>query len=334
MVIDDKVIDVSVKDVIYKLKSELAKVGIQRFKKIKLVGDDLQVTCPIHKDGNESKPSAGITLKDTDKVSAGTIHCFTCGYKATLPKLIEDCFGVHSRHHEFGKQWLLKNFLYTGIIERKPLVVDTRKKVEPRQYISETELEKYRYYHPYMFKRKLTEEIITKFDVGYDKDFIFETIKDGKVYREYIGECITFPTNDEFGNCLFITRRAINKKFFNYPQDVMKPVYGLDKIPKDCKTVIVCESIINALTCWVYGYPAVALLGTGSAEQYEILQRSHIRKYLLGFDGDNAGDNGAKNFIQNMHNYASITKLQIPRGKDINDLSKEEFKNILESSEI
>jgi len=316
MNIDNKIIDTPIYDIILKLKSELAKKGINRFNNIKQCGNDIQVTCPIHKNGAEKKPSAGITTVDSDKTPAGTIHCFTCGYIASLPKLVEDCFDIHTQNNQWGKDWILDNFLYNELLERKSLEITQRKKVTPRQYVSEAELEQYRYYHPYMYKRKLTDEIITKFDVGYDKNT----------------NCITFPTNDEYGNCLFITRRNVDKKFFNYPRDACKPVYGLDKLPKDCKQVIVCESIINALTCWVYGIPAVALLGLGTSEQYKILQKSGIRKYLLGFDGDDAGDRGAKSFTQNMHNYAKIVKLNVPRGKDINDLSKEEFEKLLENT--
>lgn len=315
MNIDNKIIDTPVYDILLKLKSELQKKGINKFSQIKPCGNDIQVTCPIHKNGLEKRASAGITTVDTDKVSAGTIHCFTCGYTASMPKLIEDCFDIHSANNEWGKNWILDNFLYNELLERKSLQISERKAVIPRQYISESELEKYRYYHPYMYKRKLTDEIITKFDVGFDRDT----------------NCITFPTNDEYGNCLFITRRNVDKKFFNYPKNASKPVYGLDKLPKGCKQVIVCESIINALTCWVYGFPAVALLGLGTAEQYKILQKSGIRKYILGFDGDTAGDRGAKMFMQNMHNYAKIVSLNVPRNKDINDLSKEEFKKLLEN---
>lgn len=316
MRIDNKEITTPIIDIMLKLRQELGRLGIQKFNQMKVVGDNLQVTCPFHKDGLESHASAGISLKSTDTVQEATFHCFTCQKVATLPELVEFCFGVNTLNHEYGKKWLIDNFGGDDIIERPTLEIEGRKSISPRQYITEAQLSQYRYYHPYMYKRKLTDEIITKFDVGYDKDT----------------NSLTFPTNDEFGNCLFITRRNVNNKYFNYPSRVLKPVYGLDKLPKDCKTVIVCESIINALTCYVYGYPAIALLGLGTTHQYEILKRSPIRTYLLGFDGDSAGDKGAEKFIENLKSSATIIKLDIPRGKDINDLEKEEFEKILKTS--
>lgn len=313
MIVGNKSLNISVYEIILKLKEDLLKHGINRFKHIKRVGDELQVTCPMHKDGNENKPSAGILLSDKGDVPAGTIHCFSCNYTASLPKLISDCFGVDNI--EFGNAWLETNFDNKNIEERNTLIIPERDKVKPREFVSELELENYRYYHPYMYKRKLTDEIISKFDVGFDVNT----------------NCITFPTNDEYGNCLFITRRSVEKKFFNYPKDVEKPVYGLDKLPVGCKSVIICESIINALTCWVYGFPAVALLGLGTEHQYQILKRSGIRNFILGFDGDVAGENGAKKFIKNFKQNYSIKKLNLPQGKDINDLTKEEFEKLLKS---
>ena len=313
VVIDNKTINVSVYEIILRLKEDLAKHGVNRFKHIKQIGDELQVTCPMHKNGNETKPSAGILLTDKGDIPAGTIHCFSCNYTASLPRLISDCFDISNI--EFGKAWLETNFSSENIEERESITIPEREKIKPREFVSESELEKYRYYHPYMYKRKLTDEIISKFDVGYDMNT----------------NCITFPTNDEYGNCLFITRRSVDKKYFNYPKNVEKPVYGLDKIPTNCKEVIICESIINALTCWTYGYPAVALLGLGTEHQYNILKHSGIRKFILGFDGDSAGENGARKFIKNFAPDYSIRVLHLPKGKDINDLTEEEFKKLIKS---
>lgn len=309
----DKYINANVLTIIETLKQDLFLNGINKFNKIKVNNNNIQVTCPIHKEGQEQKPSAGIVLQGSEKVEEGTIHCFTCGYTATLPELISNCFGYYD-NGKFGENWLLKNFSNVDLRERKPLNLGKSSSPIKINYVTENELQSYRYYHPYMFKRKLTKEIISLFDVGYDQKT----------------NCITFPTWDEFGNCVFITRRSVEGKFFNYPSNVDKPVYALNKIPKNITNVVVCESIINALTCWVYGDYAIAMLGTGTEHQYEILKRSHIRKFILAFDGDEAGDNACKRFKRALRDKAIITKLEVPRGKDINDLSKEEYLNLIE----
>lgn len=308
IILNNKVINASVLDILTELQSQLKLNGIDKLKTIKLNGNNAQITCPSHKGGQESKPSAGVVLENSGSAQAGTCHCFTCGYVASLEEMVSNCFGYNDGGR-VGTRWLLENFSNDDIRQRKPLNLGVRQPKQVATYVSEEELDTYRYYHDYMYKRKLTDEVISMFDIGYD----------------HKTDCLTFPVNDENGNCVFIARRSVKGKFFNYPTEVLKPVYGLDKIPKEVKSVVICESIINALTCWVYGEYAVALLGTGTTEQYEILKRSHIRKFVLGFDGDTAGDKAAVRFKQALGKRAIITKLSIPRNKDINDLSKEEY---------
>ena len=102
-----------------------------------------------------------------------------------------------------------------------------------------------------------------------------------------------------------------------------KPIYGLDYLTGD--EAIVCESIINALTCWSYGYQAVALLGTGSEYQIEKLKSLPQRKIILALDGDSAGYKGTKKIYKALKDFKIVSILKVPEGKDINDLSKEEF---------
>jgi len=164
-----------------------------------------------------------------------------------------------------------------------------------------------------MWRRKLTPDIVQFFDVGFDPET----------------NCITFPVRDIYGNCVFVARRSVDTKWFNYPSGTNKPVYGLFKILQyGIKEVWVCESFINCLNCWQYGRPAVALIGTGSEQQYEILKKCGIRKFTLALDGDEAGYKGTQRFIEHLKNYAIIDVAQIPSGKDINDLTQQEFNNL------
>ena len=118
--IDNKVLNIDVLTIIEKLREDLALKGINRFNKIKVNNDNIQVTCPIHKNGQEQKPSAGIVLKGSEKVEEGTIHCFTCGYTATLPELVSDCFGFND-NGKYGKSWLLQNFASGDLRQRTSL---------------------------------------------------------------------------------------------------------------------------------------------------------------------------------------------------------------------
>ena len=308
MEINGVVFNCELHDILSELHKQLQANNIDLLNKMKDSGHDIMVQCPYHGNGKEKRPSAGIRKLD------GQFHCFACNEVHSLPEVISYCFGKNDVG-VFGWNWLLKNFLTVDIIERKDIKLDfSRNAVDEvkNQYVSERELAQYRYYHPYMYKRKLTDEIIDLFDVGYDK----------------ATQCITFPVRDENGNCLFVARRSVNVKFFNYPPFAKKSLYGLyelkclDKFPDE---VIVCESMLDALTCWVYGKYAVAMNGLGDAHLYQQLSELPCRKLILATDNDAAGCTARKRIRIAVKNKI-ITEYILPDGrKDINELSKEEF---------
>lgn len=312
--VDSTYINADVYQVINLLKTHLSLMGINLLNQIKPGRDNIQVTCPSHANGQERKPSCGIRTTEAEGKELGQVHCFACGYTASLPVFISNCFGKYDGGN-YGKKWLIHNFSNLEDTSNRKLNLNlTRAKTRAslgQDFISEEELESYRYTHPYMYQRGLTDEIIEKYDIGYDKKT----------------DCITMPIRDEKGRTLFFCRRSVKTKFFNYPSGVEKPIYGIYELPKDCKEIVVCESVFNALTCVKYGKPAIALLGTGNNFQFEQIKQLPVRKILLGFDGDEAGDNAVVRFKKYVNNKI-VHQLEIPRGKDINDLTKEEFDNL------
>lgn len=314
-------------DILQELKRQLEINGIHRFNEFKIGDKNIQFNCPIHNNGQERKPSCGVSIVNQENTPSGTVHCFACGYTATLEEMISHCFGKDD-FGAFGKEWLIKNFLTVSIENRKTIDLDLSRQQNNKQkqkFISEEELDTYRYYHEYMYKRKLTDEIIEKFDVGYDSNFKLVTNKTQKPLR-----CITFPVRDKDGNTLFIARRSVDMKLFHYPEGVDKPVYGLYELPKNTDEIIICESIFNALTCYVYGKPAVALLGLGTEYQYKQLRELPCRKFITALDPDKAGQKATQRLKRALGKNKLVTSYVIPEGKDINDLSKKEFENLLE----
>ena len=320
MEVNNHVILDDTQDILIELRKQLELNGVKRFAKFIDSGNNIQTNCPFHKEGQERKPSFGINKK------TGECHCFGCGWSGTLSEMISNCFGKDD-FGDYGNKWLIRNFLSVAVESRPDIDVDfcRRKKItsETKKYISEQELDSYRYTHPYMYKRKLTDEIIDLFDIGYDKNT----------------ECITFPNRDINGNCLFIARRSVKTKFFNYPQDVEKPVYGLYECNICAKTIknwfpneiIICESMLDALTCWVYGKYAVALNGTGNENQFKTLRNMPNRKFILATDMDEAGLKARERIRQSLGNKL-VTEYfwDINVAKDINDMNKEYFDSLKE----
>lgn len=298
-------------EVIRTLRDQLALKGIKRFGQIRRTYNNIMVSCPFHKDGQERHPSFGILTVEDKGRPPGTCHCFSCGYAGSLEDVVSRCFG-YADNGVFGRSWLLKNFVtFDGEGAERKVVLDvSRDDIEQKiNFVSEEELSKYRFYHPYMFKRKLTKEIIELFDVGYDKE----------------RDCITFPVRDTKGRTLFVGTRSIKGKKYLYPSDAQKPVYGLYEIKNiPLSELWICEGQINALTCWVYGKPAVALMGTGTDYQYSQLSLIDCRKFILALDPDKAGYEGCIKLKKALKD-KMLYRAKIPFKKDINDLSREEF---------
>ena len=314
MILNNVPFETDLMSILEELRSQLAANGIQLLHSMRDTPENIQVCCPYHKDGQERRPSAGI------KKSDGIFHCFTCGETHTLQEMISHCFG---RHNDvvgaFGWEWLLKNFLTVSVEERKSLNLDFLRTREEKAtlYISDDELDKYRVYHPYMWKRKMTPEVVEIFDIGYDK----------------ATNSITFPVRDIQGRCLFVARRSVATKFFNYPEGAEKPVYGLYELSRYgqyTKDVIICESMIDAIYFWTVGKYAVALNGLGNELQFRQLRNMQCRKFILCTDSDDAGMKARARIKKNVRNKL-ITEYVLPPGrKDANDCTPDELRNLKE----
>ena len=308
LILQGNIIDSDIQVILEKIRDETNSMFL---KDIIRRGDNVGITCAFHKNGQENHPSCYVyARRDNNEVPFGYFRCFTCGEHGNLYKLVAKCFGCT---FEEAKQWLIENFSRT-IADDIPLdlpeiILEKEKPV----YLDENDLEKFAYFHPYMFKRKLTKDIIIKFKIGWNPQT----------------DAITFPIWDANGNLIGVTERLVKKKGFNIPKGMPKVIYLLNYIIKEGITeVYVVESQIDALYLWSLGIPAIALLGTGSKDQYEILKRSGIRIFHLALDGDMAGRHGVAKFIEAMPSSIMIDVLLLPDQKDINDLSLEEINSL------
>lgn len=314
---------------------------------IRPVGDWYQCRCPIHAGGKEKKPSCGISLREQyrggKRYPALFTHCFSCG----LAKPLSDVLTEVLKQKGIGKSgldWLKENvpgfeadevdFDYlipsdvASILQEKYLPDYTNSQIisETVNYVPESELASYRLTVPYMYQRGLTDEIIEKYDIGYDANFI-------PPGRKKPMPCVTFPVKDIKGNTLFLCRRSVQGKFFHYPQGVEKSVYGLYELPKGAKSIIVCESCFNALSCVKWGYPAVALLGTGTSYEIEQLKQLGVQEFVLCLDGDEAGQRGMEKLKRALRSVAIVWTVKMPVDKDVNDCTREEFEQFYQARE-
>lgn len=296
--------------VIDTLKLECLRRGLPYFSTLKDTSGNIMTQCPFHKGGQERKPSFGISKTNM------VCHCFSCGWAGGIDEVISIILEHVEDEGEWGRKWLAQHFLSVSIERRARLDLAARASrlreawgpvVNP---FDEAELSKYRFYHDYMYKRGLTNEIIELFDVGYDYDT----------------NCLTFPVYHIDGSPAFVARRSVATKFFNYPSGVTKPVYAADLIirrPDQVKAlkhgVLITESIFNCLTAWKQGWPAVSLLGLGNEFQFETLRKLPVRNFTLALDPDEAGRKASAKLRQQLPNKI-LRQLDLPEGVDVNDL--------------
>jgi DNA primase len=274
-------------------------------------GDYITVTCPFHKNGHENKPSASVYARyDNPNLLPGTFHCFTCDKVVLLPQFIGYCLHINL---DEAKQWLIERF--GGEIQQQDNPVLTLEPISlsksPTHILDESILASFENWHPYLAKRKLSQYVCNQFEIKYDPKT----------------NCIVFPVRETNGKLAFLTRRSVVGKQFYIDKDIEKPVYLLNYIIKNnIQTVVVCESQINALTLWGWNIPAVALFGC-KITQYQLnqLNSSPIRHYILALDGDKPGWSGMYKFINMIRKDVFVDVKLIPRGKDVNDLTEEEY---------
>jgi DNA primase len=89
--------------------------------------------------------------------------------------------------------------------------------------------------------------------------------------------------------------------------------------------LIVCESLIDALTLWCAGFRHVtATYGTDgwTPDHQEAVQKHGIGRVLIAFDADEAGDRGAKQLAEDLaESGVEAFRVQLPRGTDVNEVA-------------
>ena len=80
---------------------------------------------------------------------------------------------------------------------------------------------------------------------------------------------------------------------------------------------------------WGWNIPSVATFGCNiTPKQIDILNKSDIKHVYLCFDGDAAGRKGNKKLISSLRSDILVDVIEMPTGKDVNDLTEEEFNKL------
>ncbi len=306
--IDNYIIEEPLIDILKTLQGELTN---GKLRTILPSGNEYKVPCPVHSEGLEKKEACFITEE-------GVFHCFVCNESGNLQKFVGLCF---DKDEYYGKTWLISHFgkeLYKESLGLEPIKLSNKQ--VSKKYLDESILDSFQSYHPYMTKRKLSQSTCEKFKVKYDPNTT----------------SIVFPVWDLNNKLLMLTKRSVNSKKFIIDKGIEKPVYLLNYIVNNkLPYVIIAESQINCLYCHSLNIAAVATFGCHlTANQLNQLKRSGIHNFIIMYDGDTAGAAGAAELKSKLEKFALVTVVNMPFGKDINDLSKDEFIQVLAKNNL
>ena len=303
----------------------------------------LKGLCPFH---NEKTPSFQV---DTEQ---GYYYCFGC-------KAGGDLFSFVQRTENLSFGDALRK-----LAEQAGVTVETRYGEKSSRDIYEVNafaLEYFRKHLPgpgldYFLARGLTEETITKFELGYAPDgwdgllslarsrnltdrqlleagLLSENTQTGRIYDRFRGR-VMFPIRDHLGRLVGFGGRVLGDekpKYLNTPEtEAFKKgelLYGLNfarsaaqqASPDGGGELIVVEGYMDVLAMHQAGFEtAAATLGTAlTAEHATLLARLDIQKLALMFDRDEAGLKATLSGLdQVVGSKLRVRATRVPSGKD------------------
>ncbi len=313
--------------------------------------------CPFHDDKN---PSLSVNREK------GMWHCFGCGARGGVIGFVVKKMKIPRFRAEM---WLAGKNIETETIEKK---IMTTKQVE--QPINRIDLlnNVARFYHEnlkkneaakkYLNSRGLFDEgLFEKFKIGFADGSIFQkipvdnnvkaTLKEigiiNQYDKEFFNNYVVFPIFDTEGNCVKIYGRCANIKKNGKPDHLYlkgkhKGVWNYEAFTKH-KTIILCESIIDALTLYQMNYTnVVPIYGTNgfTDEHLKFFETYQPEKVILALDNDEAGDRASNEIAEKLSGFnIQCFRLKLTDGKDINEYiiekghSKDDFTALLETVE-
>lgn len=175
----------------------------------------------------------------------------------------------------------------------------------------------------YLSKRGISLEVQEAFRIGYDAE----------------KGSVALLWTDNKGNIINIKYRCTDKKSFfyeKYGQPIKNYVYGLYQcILQKAKRVFICESEIDALTLWTYGFPAVAVGGSSLSEnQKNLILTSGIEEIAIATDNDLVGQRFKRLLMMEFGGLLTVYSFVFPnKVKDVNEMSREQIINAVQTLE-
>ena len=339
-------------DIIEQVRTENDIVDvIGDYVKLQKKGSSYFGPCPFH---NEKSPSFSVSPHKQ------MYYCFGCGEGGNVisflmkyenytfieaMEVLADRAGIELPKMEYSKEAKQEKDLKTKIIE-----INTEA-AKYYHYLLRSERGKLAY--NYLSGRKLSDETILRFGLGYsDKysDNLYKYLKNKGYNDSELKETGLFTydekrgVNDKFWNrVMFPIMDANNRviafggrvmgdgkpKYLNSPEtkvfDKSRNLYGLNVARSSRKDyMLICEGYMDVISLHQAGFNnAVAALGTAFTSRHASLIKRYVKEVVLTFDSDEAGIKAALRAIPYLRDVGlSIKVLSMKPYKDPDEFIK------------
>ena len=335
---------------------------------LKKKGKTWWACCPFH---YEKTPSFAVNENEQ------YYHCFGCGASGDLISFVQKYENMdfvtacRTLAQEYGIE--LPEYTQDKSIELKRKKADRLRallKDAAKYYYTVLRSEKGTPAVEYLKRRKLDDETITAFGLGYspgwrdiifhlkDKGYTYEEMYEAGVagkkdssYYDFYNRRLIFPLINVFGDVVGFSARILEDKNFakyvNTPQtllfDKSRCVYGINLVKKykqqnPLNEIIIVEGQVDVISLYKNGVKnAVACLGTALTASHAKELKKLTDKIVVCFDGDGAGMKATLRSIETLvANDLNVYVATIPNKQDpdefINQHGKDKFIELVEGA--
>jgi DNA primase len=348
-------------------RSDIVEIASQ-YLRLKKTGKNYKALCPFH---TEKTPSFVISPERQ------IFHCFGCGAGGNAFNLVmklenmDFVSALKALAQKVGVK-IPQSFSpeeARGIKERKKLYEINEVAAKFYEQVLKKGGEGKKAYK-YLRERKLKEETINKFRLGYAPDSwdsllknfktkgisleLAERVKlispsrEGEGYYDYFRKRIIFPIFDLKGRVVAFGGRVLGEslpKYLNSPETSLfnkgNLLYGLNFVQSEIRSLdqaIIVEGYMDVLTAQQEGLPnVVASLGTSLTPGQAGLLSRYTNQVIIAYDPDTAGEIATlRGFDLLLERGMKVKVLSLPEGEDpdkfIREKGKKEFSKNLTSS--
>ena len=347
-----------------RMRSDIVDV-ISGYVKLQKRGSNLFGLCPFH---HEKSPSFSVSP------SKQMYHCFGCGVSGNVitfvmeyenysfreaVEMLADRSGVKLPKMEYSKEAKAK-------ADRKAALLEINK-LAANYFYYQLKQPQGKIGYDYLVKRKLTDETIRRFGLGFSnkisddlyrylksKGYEDELLKDTGLVtieergaRDKFWNRVMFPIMDVHNRVIGFGGRVMGEgepKYLNSPEtkifDKSRNLYGLNIARTTRKPqLLLCEGYMDVIALHQAGFDnAVASLGTSLTSGHASLLKRYTKEVYLTYDSDGAGVKAALRAIPILKEVGIITKvINMQPYKDpdefIKALGAEEYQKRIDQAE-